>query len=196
MSNNFAVFGHPVAHSLSPRIHAAFAKQAGLSLKYTAVDVEPWQLSMALEAFAADGGRGANLTVPHKQAGLALCSALSERARGAGAVNTLVRRDDGWFGDNTDGAAMRRSSSAASPARARRSPSCAKTSATCSSSVARLRHVRRARSSDSLTRRGTSVSSAIENPGSRPASSGNSRSSDRQNASIVLIVTSAVRSRS
>ena len=106
MSNNFAVFGHPVAHSLSPRIHAAFAKQAGLSLEYTAVDVEPWQLSMALEAFAADGGRGANLTLPHKQAGLALCSTLSDRARTAGAVNTLVRNDDGWFGDNTDGVGL------------------------------------------------------------------------------------------
>lgn len=101
--SRYAVFGHPVAHSLSPRIHAAFAQQVGMSLRYDAIDVEPGSLQATLESFAADGGRGANLTLPHKQAALALCAALSDRARSAGAVNTLVRRDGGWFGDNTDG---------------------------------------------------------------------------------------------
>jgi len=103
MSKNFAVFGHPVAHSLSPRIHALFAKQAGLSLHYSAIDAAPSELAAALASFAAGGGRGANLTLPHKQAGLALCATLSERARAAGAVNTLTRSGDGWAGDNTDG---------------------------------------------------------------------------------------------
>jgi shikimate dehydrogenase len=102
----FAVFGHPVAHSLSPRIHAAFGRQLGIELQYEAVDCEPWQLSAALADFAAGGGVGANLTLPHKQAGLSLCTAVSARARLAGAVNTLRRDGGDWFGDNTDGAGL------------------------------------------------------------------------------------------
>ena len=103
MSPRFAVFGHPVAHSLSPRIHAEFGRQLGIALHYEAIDCEPWQLASALAQFADGGGIGANLTLPHKQAGLALCARTSERARAAGAVNTLRREGEGWFGDNTDG---------------------------------------------------------------------------------------------
>lgn len=103
MTQNYAVFGHPVAHSLSPRIHALFAAQAGRSVDYRAIDAAPEELADALARFAAADGRGANLTLPHKQAGLALCTSLSERARAAGAVNTLTRSGDGWAGDNTDG---------------------------------------------------------------------------------------------
>lgn len=99
----FAVFGHPVAHSLSPRIHAAFSKQTGIALEYTAVDVAPENFAAALKTFAAHGGRGANITLPHKQAAVSLCSELSDRAQHAGAVNTLIRTDLGWAGDNTDG---------------------------------------------------------------------------------------------
>ena len=106
MSQYFAVFGQPVAHSLSPRIHAAFGRQLGIALQYVAIEAEPWQLSAALADFAAAGGRGANLTLPHKQTGLAICSSLSPRARAAGAVNTLVREAEGWHGDNTDGAGL------------------------------------------------------------------------------------------
>ena len=106
MSGRFAVFGHPVAHSLSPRIHAAFGRQAGIALSYEAVDCEPWQLAGALADFAAGGGIGANLTLPHKQAGLLLCAAVSERAQRAGAVNTLRRDGGDWYGDNTDGAGL------------------------------------------------------------------------------------------
>jgi shikimate dehydrogenase len=103
MTKNFAVFGHPVAHSLSPRIHAKFAAQTGQSIHYTAIDAAPAELAAALASFAAGGGRGANLTLPHKQAGLELCTALTARARIAGAVNTLTRSGEGWAGDNTDG---------------------------------------------------------------------------------------------
>ena len=103
MASRFAVFGHPVAHSLSPRIHAAFGAQLGIALEYGAVDCEPGQLSAALADFAANGGVGANLTLPHKQAGLALCAAVSARATRAGAVNTLRCDGAGWVGDNTDG---------------------------------------------------------------------------------------------
>ena len=106
MSRHYAVFGHPVAHSLSPRIHAAFARQAGIDIEYAAIDVEPAGFEAALAAFAARGGAGANVTLPLKDAAFALCSDASDRARRAGAVNTLVRDGDTWRGDNTDGVGL------------------------------------------------------------------------------------------
>jgi shikimate dehydrogenase len=106
MSDRYAVFGHPVAHSLSPRIHALFAKQAGKAMSYEAIDAAPEAFAAALAAFAAAGGRGANITLPHKQAAAALCARLSERAQRAGAVNTLTREGEGWVGDNTDGVGL------------------------------------------------------------------------------------------
>src|SRR5690606_20420814 len=62
--------------------------------------------STALDAFAAGGGDGACVTLPLKEAALALCADISERARRAGAVNVLVRKEDQWHGDNTDGAGL------------------------------------------------------------------------------------------
>lgn len=102
----YAVFGHPVAHSLSPRIHAAFARQCGIELEYTAIDAAPPDFAAAVAAFARAGGAGANVTLPHKAAAAALCTRLGERAARAGAVNTLIRRGDAWHGDNTDGAGL------------------------------------------------------------------------------------------
>ena len=106
MSRHFAVFGHPVAHSLSPRIHAAFGKQAGIDIDYVAIDAQAGDFAAALAAFAARGGAGANVTLPLKEAAFALCADTSERARRAGAVNTLVRNGNDWHGDNTDGAGL------------------------------------------------------------------------------------------
>lgn len=100
---HYAVFGHPVAHSLSPRIHAAFGRQAGIAIDYAAVDCDRDGFADALAAFAGRGGAGANVTLPLKEAALALCADTTERARRAGAVNTLVRNGDDWHGDNTDG---------------------------------------------------------------------------------------------
>ena len=101
-----AVFGHPVAHSLSPRIHAAFGRQAGIALRYEAIDVEPAGFAAALAAFAARGGSGANVTLPLKQSAFALSATTTARAQRAGAVNTLARLDGQWHGDNTDGAGL------------------------------------------------------------------------------------------
>lgn len=98
MPKHYALFGHPVAHSLSPRIHAAFARQAGVDMDYTAIDAE--DLEAALAAFDGDG---ANVTLPHKPAAAALCVELGERARRSGVVNTLRRVPGGWRGENTDG---------------------------------------------------------------------------------------------
>ena len=106
MSRHYAVFGHPVAHSLSPRIHAAFGRQAGIPVDYKAIDAEPAGFDAALAAFAEAGGAGANVTLPLKQAAFALCSDTTERARRAGAVNTLIRNGEQWHGDNTDGAGL------------------------------------------------------------------------------------------
>jgi len=106
MSNLFAVIGHPVAHSLSPRIHAAFGKQQEIDLEYRAIDAGLDGLEEALSRFAAEGGRGANITLPFKPAAAALCRELTPRAQRAGAANTLTRIDGAWRGDNTDGTGL------------------------------------------------------------------------------------------
>lgn len=103
MRKHYAVFGTPISHSLSPRIHAAFGQQAGIDLDYAAIESGLEEFPAKLAAFAAGDGSGANVTLPLKQAAFALCRSTSGRARRAGAVNTLVREGDGWHGDNTDG---------------------------------------------------------------------------------------------
>lgn len=105
-SLRFAVFGHPIAHSLSPRIHRAFGQQFGLDVRYDAIDVEPERFADALEAFADNGGNGGNVTLPLKEDAFRLCSTLTERARRAAAVNTLTYTTNGWEGDNTDGTGL------------------------------------------------------------------------------------------
>lgn len=103
----YAVFGHPVAHSLSPRIHAQFSAQTGIALQYDVIDAPLPDFADALARFAAADGRGANVTLPLKQAGVSLCAALSPFAERVGAVNTLSRLNDGrWRGDNTDGVGL------------------------------------------------------------------------------------------
>lgn len=103
MSDRYAVIGQPIAHSRSPAIHAQFARQTGQALLYDAVEVAPGTLPEALARFHAEGWRGLNVTLPHKQAVAGLCEGVSERARLAGAVNTLSHTANGWTGDNTDG---------------------------------------------------------------------------------------------
>lgn len=102
----FAVIGHPVAHSLSPQIHAAFGRQLRVPVDYVAIDATADDFLAALAAFADAGGAGANVTLPHKERAAAACTTVSERARRAGAVNTLIRGAGGWDGDNTDGVGL------------------------------------------------------------------------------------------
>ncbi len=106
MTERYAVFGHPVAHSRSPDIHAAFGRQEGIAVDYRAIDTTPETFATALEAFAAEGGVGANITLPHKEAAFALCTTRTARATRAGSVNTLLRKGDRWHGDTTDGAGL------------------------------------------------------------------------------------------
>lgn len=103
-AHRYAVFGHPIAHSLSPDIHAAFAAQLGIALDYRALDVAPGAFNDAVAAFFAEGGRGANVTLPHKTVAFALADVRTEAATRVGAANTLTRRDDGGIeAHNTDG---------------------------------------------------------------------------------------------
>lgn len=103
-----ALFGHPLAHTLSPRIHALFGRQTGIALEYTAIDCQPEGFAAALERFTADGGSGANVTLPLKETAFALCANVGNRARASGTINTLIRDGDGWRGDNTDGLGLLR----------------------------------------------------------------------------------------
>ncbi|MDO5505222.1 MAG: shikimate dehydrogenase [Pseudoxanthomonas suwonensis] len=103
MTPQFAVFGHPVAHSLSPHIHARFGRQFGLDVDYHAIDAAPADFVRMLGEFRDGGGIGANVTLPLKEAAFALCRSQGERARRAGAVNTLIRDGKDWHGENTDG---------------------------------------------------------------------------------------------
>lgn len=103
----YAVFGNPVAHSKSPQIHAGFAEQLGDPVRYEARLAPVDDLEGHWRAFLGEGGRGANVTVPFKQQAATLADRLSDRARQAGAVNTLVASEEGEIiGDNTDGAGL------------------------------------------------------------------------------------------
>lgn len=105
--DRYAVIGHPIAHSRSPRIHAAFAAATGQHLEYGRIDAAPEAFEGVVRDFFDDGGRGLNVTVPHKEAAARLADRLTGRARLAGAVNTLARQADGTLlGDNTDGAGL------------------------------------------------------------------------------------------
>ena len=101
-----ALLGHPVAHSLSPRMqNAAFAARA-LDWAYVACDVELAALPAAVAGLRALGFAGANVTIPHKGAVAELCDALDDLSRRSGAVNTLVFHDGRIVGANTDGPAV------------------------------------------------------------------------------------------
>lgn len=104
MTDRYCVFGHPVGHSKSPAIHAAFADQTGDDIEYVAIEAPRDDFAGAWQRFVAEGGRGANVTVPFKEAAFRLCDTLSKRARRAGAVNTLILGGNGQtYGDTTDG---------------------------------------------------------------------------------------------
>ncbi len=101
--DDYAVMGNPITHSLSPRIHTLFAEQTAQHMHYTAIQVDTGGFKQAVGNFNANGGKGLNITVPFKQEAYALVDELSERARRAGAVNTISIFDNKLSGDNTDG---------------------------------------------------------------------------------------------
>ena len=105
--DRYAVIGCDIGHSRSPQIHAMFARATHQALEYGLLDTPPASFHAVVRDFFAHGGRGLNVTVPHKQAALRLADSLTARAQRAGAVNTLARGADGkLLGDNTDGAGL------------------------------------------------------------------------------------------
>jgi shikimate dehydrogenase len=101
--DRYAVFGNPIAHSISPSIHASFAKQCGQSVSYEKILVPLDGFAAAIDVFIAAGGRGANVTVPFKLDAFKVATQLTDRARAAAAVNTLSFENGHIIGDNTDG---------------------------------------------------------------------------------------------
>jgi shikimate dehydrogenase len=96
------IFGWPVAHSKSPQMHESAARALGIALRYERFEVAPEGLAEAIRAKHAAGIDGYNLTVPHKVAIISLVDEVTPAARAIGAVNTVVRRDGRYLGDNTD----------------------------------------------------------------------------------------------
>ncbi len=106
MPDQYAVIGNPVAHSKSPLIHAAFARQTGQDLVYGRLLALEGAFVATVNAFRAGGGRGLNVTLPFKGEAVRFATVLSERARAAQAVNTLKFDGDVIFADNTDGVGL------------------------------------------------------------------------------------------
>jgi shikimate dehydrogenase len=106
-AGQFAVFGHPISHSLSPHIHQAFARQFAIDLEYRTIDAAPGEFEAAVRRFFADDGRGANVTLPHKTAAFAMAHERSEAAQRAGTANVLTPLPGGRLAaHNTDGDGM------------------------------------------------------------------------------------------
>lgn len=106
--DRYGVIGYPVSHSRSPVIHRLFALQTGQSLQYELLQVSVENLETAVRQFQRTGGKGLNVTVPHKRAVAKMADHVSERARTAGAVNTLSFIEGAIHGDNTDGIGLLR----------------------------------------------------------------------------------------
>lgn len=103
----YAVFGHPIAHSLSPRLHALFGEQAGVALAFTTVDATPAAFAENVRGFFAGGGRGANVTLPHKAAAFELAAQVTATAQRLGIANVLTPLPDGRIeADSNDGVGM------------------------------------------------------------------------------------------
>ncbi len=109
MTDRYAVFGNPIEHSLSPRIHNSFAEALGDRVEYNRLCVPLDGFDEAVQSFFSSGGRGLNITLPFKQHAFIFADELSARALQAGAVNTLIPTAAGQVrGDNTDGIGLMR----------------------------------------------------------------------------------------
>ena len=106
--DRYGVMGYPVSHSRSPVIHRLFAMQTNQDMQYELLQVRPEKLESAISQFRRTGGRGFNVTMPHKNEVAKLVDEMSERAQTAGAVNTVSFEGDRMLGDNTDGFGLMR----------------------------------------------------------------------------------------
>ncbi len=104
---HYAVFGSPIKHSKSPRIHKLFAEQTQQALVYDAQEVPAEQFQSAVSGFFEQGGKGLNCTLPLKELAWSFADIKTERAELSKAVNTLALQTDGSIlGDNTDGVGL------------------------------------------------------------------------------------------
>jgi shikimate dehydrogenase len=108
MTDRYAVIGNPVAHSKSPWIHGEFARATGQDIEYVRIEAPPDGFERVVQDFRAAQGRGANVTLPFKEAAFRCSAELSAGARLAGAVNTLLFEPSGIRGENTDGSGLLR----------------------------------------------------------------------------------------
>jgi shikimate dehydrogenase len=106
MTDRYALFGNPAKHSKSPLIHGAYARATGQDLTYEIIEAPFDGFAAAIATFRAAGGRGGNVTMPFKLEAFALATDLSERARLAGAVNTLKFEGERIHADNFDGVGL------------------------------------------------------------------------------------------
>jgi len=106
MKDLYAVIGHPVEHSLSPKIHAMFAVQTGQNIAYEKRLAPLDGFAATVRAFISEGGCGANVTLPFKLEAYDLADEVSERARHARAANTLRFAAGRIYADNTDGVGL------------------------------------------------------------------------------------------
>lgn len=103
MADKYAVIGNPVEHSLSPAIHAEFARATGQGIVYERILAPLAGFRAAALRFRDEGGKGLNVTLPFKHEAWQLAGTRSGFALAAGALNTLTFRDRDIIGDNTDG---------------------------------------------------------------------------------------------
>ena len=101
--NKYAVIGNPIDHSLSPAIHAQFAKQIGLSVSYEKIQAPLDGFTVAAKNFISSGALGFNITVPFKVEAYDLVDEYTLNAKTAGAVNTIKVENGSLYGENTDG---------------------------------------------------------------------------------------------
>ncbi len=97
------ILGWPVKHSRSPRLHGFWLRRHGIDGAYVPLPVAPERFADAVKSLADLGFRGANVTIPHKEAAFAVCDVVDRTAERAGAVNTLRFEDGRILGSNTDG---------------------------------------------------------------------------------------------
>ena len=108
MTDRYAVIGNPIAHSKSPQIHLAFARQTGQDIEYTSLLAPADGFRVTVESFRAAGGRGVNVTLPFKLEAFDLADEVSQRAKDAQAANFLDFANGRVLADNTDGAGLAR----------------------------------------------------------------------------------------
>ena len=97
------VFGYPIGHTLSPKLHSILAEKTNADVTYLAFLVSPEELGKKFNAAKELGAVGLNITVPHKIHIMEHLDVIDPMAERIGAVNTVVKKDDLWYGYNTDG---------------------------------------------------------------------------------------------